>query len=285
MSKIMDGREISNTILNRIKKDILDKIDKGLRRPSLAVIYVGNDKGSLAYIKMIKRKSEKIGIDCNIHKFHSDITEEKLLNEMDKLNKDSLVDGILLQLPLPKKFNHNLIISNINPNKDVDGVHYSNAGKLYQGDEVIIPCTPKGIMRLLEEYKVEIESKNVVVIGRSNILGKPISMLMLNRNATVTMCHSKTKNLRNVTMNADVIISCVGKVRLIEKDMVKEGSIIIDAGINDVDGKIVGDVNYDEVEQKASLITPVPGGVGPMTIAMLLENVMEGYSKNGTKTI
>ncbi|WP_350445931.1 bifunctional 5,10-methylenetetrahydrofolate dehydrogenase/5,10-methenyltetrahydrofolate cyclohydrolase [Anaeromonas frigoriresistens] len=284
MNKIIDGKKISGEIFKGIKVTIEDRINKGFRRPSLSVIYVGNDKGSLAYIKMIKKKSENVGLECNIHKFDKDITEDQLLEEINSINNNPLIDGILLQLPLPKKFNTNLIVSHISPNKDVDGVHFSNAGKLYLGEENVIPCTPKGIIRLLEEYAVNIEGKKVVVLGRSNILGKPISLLMLNRNATVEVCHSRTKNLKESTINADIVISCVGKPELIKEDMIKEGCIVIDAGISNINGKIVGDVKFEEVLKKSSLITPVPGGVGPMTIAMLLENVMEGYLKYGIKT-
>lgn len=284
MNKIMDGKKVSSEIMENIKKNICDNQKKGLRNPSLSVIYVGDDKGSLAYIKMIKKKSEGVGIECNIHRFNEDITEHELLDEINRINNNPSIDGLLLQLPLPKKFNTKSIVSNISPEKDVDGVNYVNAGKLYLGDEKVIPCTPKGIIRLIEHYNVEIEGKRVVVIGRSNILGKPISLLMLNRNATVEICHSKTVNLSDSTKNADIIISCVGKPELITGDMVKEGSIIIDAGINNINGKIIGDVKFDEILNKSSLITPVPGGVGPMTIAMLLENVMEVYMKNGTKT-
>lgn len=284
MDNIINGSKISNKVLDKIKGDVLEITDKGSRSPSLAVVYVGDDKGSLSYIKMIKKKSLNVGINCTIHKLNRNTSETELLNEIDKINKDPLIDGLLLQLPLPKKFNTDLIVSNINPNKDVDGVHYLNSGRLYLGNETIIPCTPKGIVRLLEEYEVNVEGKRTVIIGRSNILGKPISMLMLSRNATVIICHSKTKNLKELTINADIIISCAGKVELIKKDMIKEGSIVIDAGINDVNGKIIGDVKYEEVQKKSSLITPVPGGVGPMTIAMLLENVMEVYFKNGIET-
>lgn len=284
MGKIMDGKSISNKILRRIKDEVIDEINKGNRRPSLSVIYVGNDKGSLAYLNMIKKKSEKVDIDCNIHKFDENTSEEQLINEIISLNKNSNIDGILLQLPLPKGFDSKNIVSSINPNKDVDGIHYINAGKLYLGDESLVPCTPKGIIRLLDEYNINLSGKKVVVIGRSDILGKPLSMLLLNRNATVEICHSRTHDLKLSTLSGDIILSCAGKPGLIKEDMVKEDSIVIDAGINNVNGEIVGDICFEELLGKVSLITPVPGGVGPMTIAMLLENVMEVYSKNGTKT-
>lgn len=283
-SKILDGRIISSKIKKDIKRKISNLEENKNRIPGLAAVYVGDDKGSLAYVNMIKKNSEKVGMKCIIKHFENNISQEELLKELSNLNKDSTIDGIIIQLPLPSHINEKEVLANVDFKKDIDGVNYINAGKFYLGEEINVPCTPKGIIKLIEEYDISIEGKKSVVVGRSNILGKPLSLLMLNRNATVEICHSRTHNLKEELLTADIVISCVGKPNLIKSDMVKNGAIVIDAGINNVNENIVGDVKFNDVMKKTSWITPVPGGVGPMTIAMLLENTMEAYFKNGIKT-
>ena len=241
---------------------------------------VGNDPASSVYVKNKSKACKKVGIEFDEYLFDSNIEEIELLNTIEKLNKDDKIDGILLQAPIPKHLDIIKAFRTILPEKDVDGFNPVNIGNLCIGEDTFISCTPFGIVKMLEEYNIETEGKRVVILGRSNIVGKPLIQCMLNKNATVTICHSKTQNLKEITKDADILIAAIGKPKFVTKDMVKENSVIIDVGINRLeDGKIVGDVDYENVIDKVSYITPVPGGVGPMTIAMLLNNVVKAAKK------
>ncbi|MDD2469931.1 MAG: tetrahydrofolate dehydrogenase/cyclohydrolase catalytic domain-containing protein, partial [Bacilli bacterium] len=262
MTVIIDGKKISLKIKEKLKQEIANLKNK----PTLAVIQIGNNEASNSYIRAKEKVAQEIGINFIHLKYLEDIEEQIIINKINELNMNKDITGIIIQLPIPKKFNTNKIINNIHPTKDVDGLTYKNIGKLIQDIPSLISCTPKGIMRLLDEYKIDIKGKNIVVVGRSNLVGKPIAQLLLNRDATVTVCHSHTKNLSFYTKQADILIVAVGKKHLITKDMVKEESVIIDVGINKEDNNLYGDVDFDNVKDIASYITPVPGGVGPMTV-------------------
>jgi len=244
--------------------------------PGLAVIIVGNDPASRIYVNSKKRDCAEVGIKSFEYALPEDTREEQLLELIDALNEDKNVDGILVQLPIPKHLDEQKVIRRINPSKDVDAFHPYNVGELMIGNHVFVPCTPAGIMELIKDAGLSVEGKNCVVVGRSNIVGKPMSMLMLHANATVTVCHSKTRNLKEICKRADILVAAIGKPEFITRDYVKEGAIVIDVGINRTeDGGMVGDVKFDEVSEIASAITPVPGGVGPMTRAMLLKNTLK----------
>ena len=275
---ILDGKALSNEIKERLKKEVSQ-----FHRPiSLAVVLVGDDPASHLYVSMKKKACQYVGIESISVQLPEDISEEKLIDEVEKLNRDEKIDGILVQLPLPKHIDTNRILSLIDPSKDVDGFHPENVGKIVTGLDGFAPCTPLGIVRLLEKYEIDPKGKNVVVVGASNIVGKPIASLLLNLNATVEVCHIYTKNLKEHTLKADILVVAVGKENLITADMVKDGVVVVDVGINKRDdGKIVGDVDFENVSKKASYITPVPGGVGPMTIAMLLENTIKSAKARG----
>jgi len=274
---IIDGKKISS----RIKKDICEEVQalkqKTGKIPGLAVVLVGDDPASAVYVRNKNKTCKNVGFQSFENILPADTSEEKLLNLVDKLNKDNNVNGILIQLPLPTQIDSQKVLEQINPEKDVDGFHLENVGRLVTGNATFKPCTPAGIIELLDQYKVEIEGKNAVVLGRSNIVGKPIAFLLLDRNATVTVCHSRTKDLPAVARSADILIAAIGKPKFVTSDMVKDGAVVIDVGINRVDGKLVGDVDYESVSKSASLITPVPGGVGPMTIAMLMANTLRAF--------
>ena len=278
MGIIINGKKLSI----KIKESLKYEISTFATKPSLIVIQVGNDSASDVYIKSKKKATEEVGIEFSHLKYDVNITEEFLINKIQEFNSNPNVDGILVQLPLPKKFNEKIIVNTINPEKDVDGLTDINVGRLVNAKDTLISCTPMGIIELLKEYNVTIESKHVVIVGRSSLVGKPLISLFLNQNATVTICHSKTENLSNYTKQADILIVAVGKKYLIDSSMIKENTIIIDVGINRIDGKLYGDVNYDDVFNKVSLITPVPGGVGPMTVTMLLKNVVKSYKNKIT---
>lgn len=278
--QILDGKSLSQKIEHNIKNQVQELQTKGMK-PSLAVILVGDDPASHSYVTMKAKACQRCGIESITKRLVSSISEESLLLEIENLNNDNLVHGILVQLPLPKHINTNKILEKISPKKDVDGFHPFNAGKIFYGLDSLTPATPKGIITLLKEYKIDLVGKNVVIIGASNIVGKPLAALFLNENATITLCHIYTKNLKEHTLNADILCVGVGKVNLITQDMVKEGAIVVDIGINKLEsGKIVGDVDFANVSQKTSYITPVPGGVGPMTIASLLENTIKAAQGN-----
>ncbi|PIN68550.1 bifunctional methylenetetrahydrofolate dehydrogenase/methenyltetrahydrofolate cyclohydrolase FolD [Candidatus Woesearchaeota archaeon CG11_big_fil_rev_8_21_14_0_20_43_8] len=269
---VIDGKTIAESIRNGLKK----RINASSVKPCLAVVLVGEDPASKIYVRLKKKACEEIGIISLEHRMPEETTQDELLRLVDKLNSDKDVHGILIQLPLPSHIDANKVIENIVTEKDVDGFTSFNAGKLMQGKDSMEPCTPKGIMRLLDKYEVDIMGKNAVVIGRSNIVGKPIAMMLLRRHATVTLCHSKTKNLGDITKKADILVAAVGKPGMITEEMVKPGAVVVDVGTNRIsDGKLVGDVDFEGVKEIAGLITPVPGGVGPMTIAMLLENTVD----------
>lgn len=279
MTIILDGKKLSEKIREKIKEDV-DFIKKNCPRvPGLAVVLVGNNEASKIYVNMKVKACQEVGFYSKLLTFDEGISEEELILQIEKLNNDENIDGILVQLPLPKNIDELKINSTIDINKDVDGFNPVNLGRLFLGEDCFVPCTPKGIIRLLKHYNVELSGKKAVVIGRSNIVGKPVGILLLSENATVTFCHSKTRDLRNYTEDADIIISAVGKPGLITADMVREGVIVVDAATVKLNGKLVGDVVFDEVSQKAAYITPVPGGVGPMTIAMLLENTLISFNK------
>ncbi|GAA0177217.1 bifunctional methylenetetrahydrofolate dehydrogenase/methenyltetrahydrofolate cyclohydrolase [Clostridium sediminicola] len=273
MGTKLDGKEIAN----KIKLDIKEYIDKSENKiPCLANILVGNDGGSKYYLNTQNKVCNKVGINTKSIELNEDIDEETLLNTIRELNNDESVTGIILQLPLPKHLNENKVTSAIAIQKDVDGLNSLSTGKLFKGEKCFIPCTPKGIIRLIKETGIQIEGKEAVVLGRSNIVGKPVAQLLLQENATVTICHSKTADLKEVCQRADILVVAVGRPNYIGKEYIKQDAVVIDVGTSVVDGKLVGDVNYNEVLPVASYVTPVPGGVGPMTTAMLLANLCEG---------
>ena len=274
MGIILDGKGLSEKVLENIKKEI----EKNDYKPTLAVILVGDDPASQIYVSVKEKACEKIGIKSLTCRFSSDISNDELYKKIDELNNNDDVDAILVQLPLPKHIDKTEVINRISPEKDVDGFTYYNTARVNMGlKPYCYPCTPKGIIKLLDEYNIQIEGKHVVVVGRSDIVGKPTASMFLNRNATVTVCHSRTKNLSETTKQADILVSAIGKPYFITKDMVKENAVIIDVGISRVDGKLKGDVNFEDVFEKVSHITPVPKGIGPMTIASLMENTLELY--------
>lgn len=275
MVQIMNGREVSKKIHHKVKQDVEELRRQGIE-VGLAVVLVGDDSASRVYVSRKRKTCSKLGINSYEYILDGDTTKEQLLELIHELNNDNRVDGILVQLPLPKHIDEREVLSSIDPNKDVDCFHPENVGKLVRGDGKIFPCTPYGIIILLKEYDIQVEGANCVVIGRSNIVGKPLSLLLLRENGTVTICHSKTKDIKELTKKADILVSAVGKPKFITQDYIKEGAVVVDVGINRIsDGSLCGDVSYPDVSKKASYITPVPGGVGPMTIAMLMQNVVE----------
>lgn len=279
-AKILDGKSISEEIKNAIKSEVGRLKVKGVT-PGLAVVLVGDNPASKVYVKNKQKACENVGIYSEEHKLPESTSQEELLSIVDRLDKDSKIHGILVQLPLPKHINSDTILKAINPSKDVDGFHPYNVGMLMIGEPVFIPCTPYGVMKMVEHSGIAVEGKTAVVVGRSNIVGKPVALLLMQKNATVTICHSKTKDLAEVCKNADILIAAIGKPKMIRADMVKEGAVVIDVGINRLsDGSLVGDVDYEEVSKKAGWITPVPGGVGPMTITMLLNNTLEAARRS-----
>ena len=272
MSKIIDGKKISN----EIKEELKEKVSKLKVKPTLVVISVGDNEASKVYVHQKEKCANYIGINYQ-HLHYDEIKEDDLIQEINKLNNRNDIHGIIVQLPLPKGMDETKIVNSISPCKDVDGLTFINAGLLLNKEKCLVSCTPKGIMELLKREKIEIEGKNVVVVGRSILVGKPMMNLLINANATVTLCHSKTKNIDKITKKADIIIVAIGKKWFLNKEMIKKGVVVIDVGINRVDGKLYGDVNYDDVYTKVKKITPVPGGVGPMTVVMLMKNVLEAY--------
>jgi methylenetetrahydrofolate dehydrogenase (NADP+)/methenyltetrahydrofolate cyclohydrolase len=282
MAEIIDGKELAKKIRMDLKEEVNELKNKGIN-PKLAVIMVGDDKASKVYVKNKSKACEEIGIEYEEFLMDENTTMEELLELIDNLNNRKDIHGILLQSPIPKNLHINEAFNKISYKKDVDGFNPINVGKLSIGQDCFISCTPFGVVKMLEEYNIEIQGKNVVIIGRSNIVGKPLIQCMLQKNATVTVCHSKTENIKDITKNADILIAALGKAKFVTADMVKDGAVIIDVGINRNDeGKLVGDVDFENVEKKASYITPVPGGVGPMTIAMLMTNVVKA-AKNMEK--
>ena len=278
MSKIIDGKIISASVKDRVKAEV-EKLNQNGISVGLAVIIVGEDPASKVYVANKKKACEALGIISEEYALPESTTNEELLALIDELNHKNSINGILCQLPLPRHLDEKLIINSIDPEKDVDAFHPTNVGKIMIGDYDFLPCTPAGVMEMLAFEGIEVEGKNCVVIGRSNIVGKPMNMLLLHKNGTVTICHSKTKNLKEICKNADILVAAVGKPKFVTADMVKIGAVVIDVGINRVDGKLCGDVDYENVATKTSAITPVPGGVGPMTIAMLMQNTLTAAKK------
>ena len=270
-SKIIDGKKIADRILN----DIKGKIKNMKEKPGLAIVLVGNNPASEIYVSSKEKAFKEVEGYCERHNLSKDINEMELLNLLNRLNSNPKVHGILVQLPLPEQIDENLITNSIVPHKDVDGFTSLSLGRLFSGHEIIAPATARAVIHLIESTGIKIEGKNAVVVGRSNIVGKPVAMMLLEKNATVTVCHSKTKNISEHTKKADILVAAAGKPKLITKEMVKEGAVVIDVGINRVNGKITGDVDFENVKEVAGFITPVPGGVGPMTIAMLMENTLK----------
>lgn len=279
MAKIIDGKVISAAVKESVAKEVELLKSQGYL-PGLAVIIVGEDPASKVYVSNKEKACEQIGMKSVKYALPENTTNEELLALIDKLNHDETINGILCQLPLPRHLDEKAVIDAIDPVKDVDAFHPVNVGKIMTGDYDFLPCTPAGIMEMLAYENIDIEGKTCVVIGRSNIVGKPMSMLLLHKNGTVTICHSRTKNLKEVCASADILVAAVGKANFVTADMVKEGAVVIDVGINRLEnGKLCGDVNFAEVEPKTSYITPVPGGVGPMTIATLMKNTLTAAKK------
>lgn len=272
--KILDGKAVSLKVKKSVKVRA-DELKKFGIEPTLAVVLVGEDKASQTYVRAKEKACNEYGIKSVAHRLSENTTQNELLALINVLNLDDSIHGILVQLPLPKHIDTNVVLAAIDPRKDVDGFHAVNVGKLVSGLDGFVPCTPLGVMEILKEYGIEVAGLNAVVIGRSNIVGKPMANLLLNASATVTVTHSKTKNLKEICKNADLIVAAIGKPFFLKADMVKDGAVVVDVGINRLDdGRLVGDVDFDEVAPKCSYITPVPGGVGPMTIAMLLNNTI-----------
>ncbi len=273
MSNIIDGKLVSSAVKERVAAEVKELNQKGVS-VCLAVILVGEDPASQIYVANKKKACEQLGIISKEYLLPETTTQDELLALVNKLNEDKTVNGILCQLPLPKGLDEKLVIEAIDPNKDVDAFHPVNVGRIMIGDYDFLPCTPAGVMEMLSFYNIDVCGKECVVIGRSNIVGKPMGMLLLHKNGTVTIAHSRTQNLADVTRRADILVAAVGKAKFVTADMVKDGAVVIDVGMNRADGKLCGDVDFETVSQKASYITPVPGGVGPMTIATLMQNTL-----------
>lgn len=280
MAKIIDGKQISLDIKNELKKKVAKYKEQGIEI-TLAVVKVGNDPASAVYVRNKEKACEYVGINSKTLALPEETTEEELLNVVKKLNEDKNVNGILVQLPLPKHIDESKVLLTIDSTKDVDGFHPVNVGKMVIGEDTFLPCTPAGIIEMIKRTDIDIEGKECVVIGRSNIVGKPMAMLMLKENATVTIAHSRTKDLKEVTKRADIIVAAIGKAKFVTADYVKEGAVVIDVGMDrDENGKLCGDVDFESVSKVASAITPVPGGVGPMTVTMLLVNCLRSVELN-----
>jgi methylenetetrahydrofolate dehydrogenase (NADP+) / methenyltetrahydrofolate cyclohydrolase len=274
---IIDGKKEAELLREEIKKEIFALKEKRNKTPGLSVILVGDFAPSLIYVKNKEKNSREVGINSEVIKYSESVTEKEVLNKIEELNKDERVSGILVQLPLPKQINKEKIINTIHPKKDVDGFHPINVGNLSSGYKAIVPCTPLGCLLLIKKIENNLSGKHAVIIGRSNLNGKPMAQLLLKENCTVTIVHSKTKNLKAECQKADILVAAVGVANLVKGDWVKKDSIIIDVGINKIGDKLVGDVDFDTVKNKVKAITPVPGGVGPMTIACLLKNTLECF--------
>ena len=282
MTEIIDGKQLAKKTREKLKYEVEDLKKEGIQ-PKLAVIMVGDNSASQIYVRNKSKACNDVGIEFEEYLLPGTTKQEELLDVIEKLNNNKEINGILLQSPIPDGLDINEAFRKISPEKDVDGFHPVNVGKLVLGQDTFVSCTPYGIMKMFEEYNIDLEGKNAVVIGRSNIVGKPMSQCLLNKNATVTICHSRTRNLPEITKNADILVSAIGRPEFVTADMVKDGAVVIDVGINrTAEGKLKGDVDFENVSKKASYITPVPGGVGPMTIAMLMNNVVKA-SKNQAK--
>ncbi len=279
-SRKIDGRKLSKKVEEKVKQGVDElKAEKGIT-PGLATILVGEDPASKLYVRLKHKACDRVGIHAEDHYMPEPTTQEELMQRIRELNSRKDIHGILLQLPLPEHLDDKAAMLAIDPEKDADGFHPYNMGKLLIGDEGLVPCTPKGVIRALEEYDVDVQGKHAVVVGHSNVVGKPMAAMLINRNATVSVCHVFTDDLKKFTMEADILVVGTGVKHLIKADMIKEGAVIFDVGITEEEGKVYGDVDYDNVVRKASLITPVPGGVGPMTIAILMEHVLMAAKDN-----
>ena len=279
MATIIDGKSLGLKIRQLVAKEVENLHALVGRKPGLAVILVGDSAASSIYVNMKEKACNEVNFNSYVYRLDNSTTTDNLLELIDRLNSDNNIDGILVQLPLLSHIDEKQELYRVDPLKDVDGFHPFNVGLLHLGENTLFPCTPHGILKIFDEYSVELAGKNAVVVGRSNIVGKPMASLLLRRNATVTICHSRTKDVASICRSADIIVAAVGIPRYITSEFVADGAIVIDVGINRVDGKLVGDVDYDNVVNKCSLITPVPGGVGPMTIAMLMYNTLMAYKK------
>ena len=279
MGKRIDGKEIALEIKDEIKEFVNKRKENNLNVPKVASILVGNDGGSLFYLNNQEKVATSLGMEFEKVHLNEEVTEEELINKIDKLNNDNTVSGIILQLPLPKHIDEKKVISAISPKKDVDCLTFVNQGKLYMGEDTFMPCTPKSVLTILKSLNINLEGMEVVVIGRSNIVGKPAGALLLKENCTVTMCHSRTKNLREVCKRADILVVAIGKAKFVDESFVKDGAIVIDVGTNSVEGKITGDVDFDKVIDVASFVTPVPGGVGALTTTLLMKNACEAIEE------
>ncbi|PXZ12993.1 bifunctional methylenetetrahydrofolate dehydrogenase/methenyltetrahydrofolate cyclohydrolase [Lactobacillus helveticus] len=274
MGKVLDGKTFANLLGQNLKEKVKKLKDEGIT-PHFCVINIGDDPASKIYVRTKKRRAEKMGIIQDIYQMPADTKQEEAIALIDKLNADTAINGLMVQLPAPKQIDTDALIERIDPNKDADGLTPANIGHLWMDKHFVEPATAEGIIALLKHYEIPLEGKNVVIIGRSNIVGKPLAALMLEQNATVTIAHSRTKNLGEITKKADVLVSATGQAFLVKADMVKDGAVVVDVGMNHVDGKLVGDVDFDNVKEKASYITPVPGGVGPLTVQFLMEAVVK----------
>ncbi len=281
MAQLMDGKALSQIVWEETLEEAQAFEAERGRKPVLAVLLVGEDPASKIYVRNKARACKACGIESRVMRLAAETTKEELLDIIRGLNADPAVDGVMVQLPLPRGLDESEILASIDPDKDVDGLHTVNLGRLAAGKEGFVPCTPQGVMRILSHYNVEIEGKHAVVVGRSNIVGKPMAMLLLAQNATVTICHSRTKDLRSYVQSADILVAAVGKADMIPGDWLKPGCVVIDVGINRTDDGLKGDVEGQGADEKASLRTPVPGGVGPMTVAMLMHNTMEAARRHG----
>ena len=274
MGKILDGKAFANKLGQNLKEKVKKLKEEGIT-PHFCVINIGDDPASKIYVRTKKRRAEKMGIIQDIYQMPADTEQAEALALIDKLNADPTINGVMVQLPAPKQIDADELLERIDPNKDVDGLTPANIGRLWMEDHFIEPATAEGIIALLKHYQIKLDGKNVVVVGRSNIVGKPLAALMLEQNATVTICHLHTQNLGEITKKADIVVSATGQAFLITADMVKDGAVVVDVGMNHVNGKLVGDVDFDNVKEKASYITPVPGGVGPLTVQFLMEAVVK----------
>ena len=275
---ILDGKQLSQELKDEMRQEVDALAQKYGRRPCLMVVIVGNNPASQSYVRGKIKATEYVGFDGSLVSLPEEVTEDALIAEIERLNQNELVDGILVQLPLPKHISEDRVIASISPEKDVDGFHATNVARLWLNQPCIVPCTPKGVIVLLDRAGIEITGKNAVVVGRSNIVGKPVAKLLLDRNATVTIAHSRTKNLKEVCRQADILVAAVGRPQMLTADYIKPGAAVIDVGINRLeDGRLVGDVDFEGAKEIASAITPVPGGVGPMTITMLMRNTIECF--------
>ncbi len=282
-AEILDGKMVSLSVRKKVGEEVRKLIEGGAPAPELVVVLVGEDPASRIYVRNKGKACREASMVSHQYDLPADTTQAKLLSLVNELNRRREINGILIQLPLPAHIDSKAVLEAVDPIKDVDGFHPYNVGKLVANDPNILPCTPTGIMEILDHYQIPIESRNAVILGRSDIVGKPIALMLMHRHATITVCHSRTRDLSSVTARADIIVAAVGKARFVTAEMVKEGAVVIDVGMNREVGKLMGDVDFEPVSRKASFITPVPGGVGPMTVAMLLKNTLTAYKKQNER--